>query len=194
MTVTTPRQRLTQSFSSSLLPSLLVGLACLTAGSVFAQWQWLDKDGRKVFSDRAPTADIPEKNIQKRPGGRAAKTAASVEAAANSEGAASATVKTAASAPQGVANDLKLSGVDKELEQKKKQAAEAEAAKKKVEEEKTAKTKNENCARAKQAKATLESGVRMGRTNAKGEREVLDDAARADETKRVKAIMDASCN
>ena len=194
MTVTTPLQRLTQSFASSLLPSLMVGLACLTAGSVFAQWQWLDKDGRKVFSDRAPTADIPEKNILKRPGGQTAKTAAPVEAATNSEGAVSASVKTAASAPQGVASGPKLSGVDKELEQKKKQAADAEAAKKKVEEENITKTKIENCARAKQAKATLESGVRMGRTNAKGEREVLDDAARADETKRVKAIMDASCN
>jgi hypothetical protein len=193
MTVTTPLQRLTQSFASLLRPSLLVGLACLTAGSVFAQWQWLDKDGRKVFSDRAPTADIPEKNILKRPGGQAAKTAAPVDVVANSEGAVSASAKSATSAPQGAASGLKLSGVDKELDQKKKQAADAEAAKKKVEEEKITKAKIENCARAKQAKATLESGVRIGRTNAKGEREVLDDAARADETKRVKAIMDASC-
>lgn len=190
MTVTPSLQRLTRL----MLPPLLAVFACLTGVSAFAQWQWLDKDGRKVFSDRAPTADIPEKSILKRPGGQAAKPAASIEAAANAEGAGPASVKTAASAPQVAASGLKLSGVDKELEQKKKQAADAEAAKKKAEEEKITKAKIENCARAKQAKATLESGVRIGRTNAKGEREVLDDAGRADETKRVKAIMDASCN
>jgi hypothetical protein len=38
------------------------------AFSAFAQWQWIDKDGRKVYSDRSPSSDIPEKNILKRPG------------------------------------------------------------------------------------------------------------------------------
>jgi hypothetical protein len=32
-----------------------------------AQWQWIDKDGRKVYSDRSPPSDIQEKNILKRP-------------------------------------------------------------------------------------------------------------------------------
>ncbi|MFX6884193.1 DUF4124 domain-containing protein, partial [Acinetobacter baumannii] len=42
-----------------------------------AQWQWIDKDGRKVFSDRPPPQEIPEKNILKQPGGtRAARPAA----------------------------------------------------------------------------------------------------------------------
>ena len=190
MTVTPSFQRLTRL----LLPLLVAALACLSSASAFAQWQWLDNDGRKVFSDRAPTADIAEKNILKRPGGQVPKAAAPLEAVANSEGAAPASVKTTASAPQRAASGLKLSNVDKELEQKKKQAADAEAAKVKAEEEKISKAKIENCARAKQAKVTLDSGVRIGRTNAKGEREVMDDAARADEAKRVKAIMDASCN
>ena len=43
------------------------------------------------------------------------------------------------------------------------------------------------------AKATLESGMRMARVNDKGEREVLDDAQRAAELKRVNAIIASDC-
>jgi hypothetical protein len=55
------------------------------------------------------------------------------------------------------------------------------------------KAKVENCARAKQAKANFNSGVRVSRINEKGEREVLDDAARAIEVKRIQAIMNSDC-
>ena len=98
-----------------------------------------------------------------------------------------------ASAPQGASSVPKLSGVDKELMEKKKRAADAEAAKRRAEEEKVVKAKVENCALGKQAKAGLDSGVRIGRTNAQGEREIMDDAARAAETKRVQNIIDSSC-
>ena len=39
----------------------------------------------------------------------------------------------------------------------------------------------DNCRRARTHMATLDSGMRMSRTNDKGEREVLDDKQRADE-------------
>ena len=39
----------------------------LCAQMVSAQWLWLDNDGRKVFSDRAPPPEIPDKNILKQP-------------------------------------------------------------------------------------------------------------------------------
>ena len=181
-----------------LLPRLLAGAACLAALTAAAQWQWLDKDGRKVYSDRAPPADVLDKNIVKRPGGTA-KAAPKAEPPLNADG----TVAVAAQATQGAAQTAtgpqpassvpKLSGVDKDLVEKKKQAADAEAAKRRADEEKITKAKVENCALGKQAKANLDSGVRMARTNAKGEREVLDDAARAAETKRVQSIIDASC-
>jgi hypothetical protein len=83
--------------------------------------------------------------------------------------------------------------VDKDLEEKKKQAADAEAAKRKAEEERVTKAKVENCARAKQGKATYDSGVRISRSNATGEREVLDDAARAAELKRIQSVIDSDC-
>lgn len=149
-----------------------------------AQWQWTDKDGRKVFSDRAPPADILDKDILKRPASRGV-TAGTLAAPAS--------VAAAASAPQGAASAPKLSGVDKELAEKKKKAEEAEAAKRKAEEERVLKAKVENCARAKQAQTSLGSGMRIARTNEKGEREVLDDAARASEVKRIQSIIDSDC-
>lgn len=166
-------------------------MACLMSLTAFAQWQWIDKDGNKVFSDRGPGADIPEKNILKRPGGRvavnvAASTAGTDETAANAAQAGASAAKAAASAP-------KPSGVDKDLLEKKKKADEAEAAKRKAEEEKIAKAKAENCTRAKQAKAGFDSGVRIVKTNEKGEREVMDEAARAAEVKRIQSIMDSDC-
>ena len=85
------------------------------------------------------------------------------------------------------------SGVDKALEEKKKQAEAAEAAKKKAEEQKQAQARAENCKRAREAKAGLDSGVRIARTNTKGEREILDDNQRAAEDKRINGIIQSDC-
>jgi hypothetical protein len=87
----------------------------------------------------------------------------------------------------------KISGVDKELEAKKKQAADIELAKRRVEEERLTKAKIENCARAKQSKATLDSGLRIAQVNKAGEREVMDDASRAVEAKRIQSIIETDC-
>lgn len=158
-----------------------------SASGALAQWQWLDNDGRKVFSDRAPGADIPDKNILKRPAG---KRIAAATAVANAEDPAAPATAPAPAMPASAAKGV---GVDKELEAKKKQAADAEAAKRKAEEDRVTKAKIENCARAKQAKTTFDSGVRVSRTNAAGEREVMDDAARATEAKRIQGVIDADC-
>ena len=164
---------------------LLLTVALAGLGSAaYAQWQWIDKDGHKVFSDRAPSTDVPDKNILKRPGSRASQPAAPVGAEPGEPAAASLPLPTA-SKPVG--------GLDKELEAKKKQAQDAEAAKRKAAEEEVTKAKIENCARAKQAKTTFESGIRVARTNAAGEREVMDDAARAAELKRIQGIMAKDC-
>jgi hypothetical protein len=83
--------------------------------------------------------------------------------------------------------------MDKDIEAKKKQAADAEAAKRKAEEDRVAKVKAENCSRAKQAKSSFDSGVRISRTTASGEREILDDAARAVELKQIQGIIESEC-
>ncbi|MFO1243607.1 MAG: DUF4124 domain-containing protein [Ramlibacter sp.] len=168
---------------------LFLAFVCMVPLLAAAQWQWIDKDGRKVFSDRAPPADVPAKNILKQPA--AAAPAAAAAAPAQAETAAA--PATATATPKPAANAPKLSGKDKELEDKKKAAEAAEAEKKKAEAEKVAKAKAENCARAKKAKATFDSGARIATTNAKGEREIMDDAARAVETKRLEGIIATEC-
>ncbi|MEO6972581.1 MAG: DUF4124 domain-containing protein [Rhodoferax sp.] len=167
--------------------AVLFGVACLMSVSAIAQWQWIDKDGHKVFSDRAPPADTPEKNILRQPAAAAHVTSlpsATMVPAVNSN----------PSAPKVEGVAPKLSGKDKELEEKKKQAEDATAAKKKADDEKVAKAKADNCARARQSKVGLDSGVRIARTNDKGEREIMDDTARAAETQRVQSIINSDCN
>jgi hypothetical protein len=162
-----------------LLRVTVLGLACALPSASFAQWQWIDKDGRKVFSDQSPPAEIPARNIIKQPGvkGPAAEPVAP---------AASQAARPAPAVP-------KLSGNDQELQEKKKQAAAAEADKNKAHEEQVAKVRAENCERAKLSKASFDSGARIARTNAKGEREYIDDATRAAETKRLAVIIASDC-
>lgn len=166
-----------------MLQLLLIAALTGACGGAFAQWQWIDKDGRKVFSDRAPPDDILDKNILKRPAGRAPSAPLAQENTGSTE----------AAAPALPASGSKVATADKELEAKKKQAADAEAAKRKAEEERVTKAKVENCARAKQAKTSFDSGIRIARTNVAGEREIMDDAARAAEAKRIQGVIDTDC-
>jgi len=162
-----------------LIRILLIGLS-LTIFSASAQWVWLGKDGRKVFSDRAPALDIPEKNILKQPG--AALKAAEPTA---SDAAPVAVVAKPAAA--------KASSLDANLAARKAKADQAEQAKRQAEASKTAQIKADNCERAKQAKLNFESGSRVSRINKQGEREIMDDASRALELKRIAEIIASQC-
>jgi hypothetical protein len=167
----------------------LLSLACLLPLAATAQWQWLDKDGRKVFSDQAPPPDIPAGRILKQPGVRAPAAAAS----ANVNASANTTAAAAAAAPTGVDPALKPAGKDRALEEKRKQNEAAEAEKKKAQEAKVAEAREDNCRRARANKAGFESGQRIAYTNEKGEKEYMDDARRATELKRVEDIIARDC-
>lgn len=166
--------------------ALFFALAMATSLTAAAQYQWIDKNGSRVYSDVAPPADIPAKNILKQPRGSSLTAPVAAAPAQAAPATAAASAATPASGPA-------TAGVDKALEEKKKQAEAAEAAKKKAEEQKLAQARAENCKRAREGKATLDSGVRMARTNEKGEREVLDDTQRAAELKRINGIIQSDC-
>jgi hypothetical protein len=83
--------------------------------------------------------------------------------------------------------------VDKELEEKAKKAEAEEKAKRAAEEAKVAKAKADSCSRAREGKSTLDSGIRIAKVNAKGEREIMDDGARAAEQKRIQSVIDSDC-
>jgi hypothetical protein len=161
----------------------------LLSCSAMAQWAWTDEQGRAIFSDRAPATSVPDKRIFKRP--IPARLTPNPEPTPNT-GADAASAKTA-SPTQPAASAVQTSGLDKELAERKKKAEQAQAEQRKFEEERVDKLKADNCERARQAQKTLESGVRLSRTNAQGEREILDDTARAAESKRLQAIMATDC-
>jgi len=165
---------------------VLASVFCLLPLVASAQWMWIDKDNKKVFSDQGPPSDIPEKNILRRPGAMRAAPAAAPAAS---------TEPGASPAPQArVANAAKPTGVDKELEEKTRKAEEAEKAKKAAEEQKLAQAKSANCELAKQGKATFESGMRVARVNPKtGEREIMTDEQRAAEQQRLQSVIASDC-
>ena len=187
----------------------LCALTCglLLSATAHAQWGWTDKDGRRIFSDQAPGAEIADKNVFKRPAGAKASAVGTVtplgQTDANGKSAstdpkdvakeAQAAALAAASAPKTAASGPKVSGKDSELEKKKKETEAAEAAKKKAEETKQAAARAENCERAKKSLATLNSGVRVATTNAKGERDIMGDTDRAAEVKRTQDIVSSEC-
>lgn len=163
----------------------LLALACALPLVASAQWIWVDKDGRKVFSDRAPTPDVPAEHILKAPKGvalPAPPAAPSTVAATPSEAAADKSGATP-----------KLAGKDKTLEERRKQLAGAEAEKKKAEQATYVALRNDNCSRAKASKAGFETGARITRFNSKGEREYLSDDERAAEVKRLEDIIARDC-
>ena len=156
--------------------------AALLASPAEAQWKWKDKGGRVQYSDLPPPAGTPEADILGKPGAR--RTVAVTPAAPAS----------AASAPLAAASGaLVPRTADPELEAKRKKAEEELAAKAKAEQERIAAARAENCTRAKRQLATLESGMRLVRANAKGEREFIDDKQRADETRLARDTIRSDC-
>ena len=155
---------------------LVAALGLVLAMPAMAQWKWRDANGRVTASDLPPPREIPEKDILQRPGAnqRAATPAAAVAASAAASGAA---------AP----------AADKELEARKRAADAQQQAKQKADEQRAAAVRAENCSRARTHLATLETGQRMARINAKGEREVIDDATRADEMRRAREVIASDC-
>ena len=167
--------------------------ACVVAGSLVAlmasmpsqagvQWKWRDANGVMQYTDRPPPAGTPDSQILSRPLG--ARTPKVVDAAA-SDGAAAPIASKAASAAG--------KAVDPELEARRRKADEKKAADQKAEEEKQAKARAENCERARSYERTLQDGLRISRTNAKGEREILDDKGRAEEMQRTQEAIQGNC-
>jgi hypothetical protein len=151
-------------------------LGALLAVPAHAQWKWRDKNGQVQYSDLPPPAGVAEGDILQRPNVSQRRAPAPPLPGAS-----------AASAP------LAPKGSDPELEAKKRKTEQEAASKKKAEDDKVAAAKADSCTRAKEQVRTIDSGVRISRTNEKGEREYLDDSARAAEAKRARDIVASDC-
>ena len=163
-----------------------------------AQWKWKDKGGRTQYSDLPPPAGTPDQDILSRPSSPRRSNAAPASASAPSSpanmttttGSPGSTPAPPGSAPAATAPPK---AVDPEFEAKRKKAEGEVQAKNKAEEDRVAAAKADNCARARAQLRTFESGIRVTRTNDKGEREFLDDKQRADETKHAKDVIASDC-
>ena len=158
-----------------------------------AQWKWRDKNGQMQYSDLPPPPSVSDRDILLRPsvGQRAAiqpSTGTSTTAASASASASASAGISAERAPA-----LVPKGVEPALEAKRKQSEQDEANKRKADEPRLAAVKAENCSRAQANLRTLQSGSRMTRTNEKGEREVFDDAMRAEESRRTREDIASNC-
>ncbi len=156
----------------------LIALTLTMAVQAQNIWKWRDADGRVQVSDRPPAASVPDSAIIQRPG-NAAGRAASVAPAAP------------ASAASGIARG------DSELEAKKRKLASDKIAADQVAQqaakEKQAAQKADTCRRARNDLAAVDGGMRIARANEKGEREFLDDKARAAESNRLRQLVLDNC-
>ena len=82
---------------------------------------------------------------------------------------------------------------DPELEARRKKAADEQELKQKAQLDKDNAQRAENCARAKSHLSALNDGMRIARTNDKGEREILDDKGRAEEMQRSRQVIASDC-
>lgn len=163
-------------------------LACLSLAALAlmlqsapaeAQWKWRDSRGQIHISDIPPPRDVPEKDVLQRPELAVRKPAPPPPAAT-------------ASAPA-VAGPSGKVPVDAELEERKRKAEQEQAARAKAGEQRAAAVRKDNCQRARDQLATLDSGQRIARIKADGEREILDDNARARETQRAREAIASEC-
>lgn len=150
---------------------LLLVLLAGTAGAAEI-YTWKDRDGRVNYADNPPSGSTQARTLS----GRDTEpvTALATQPAA------------AESAPKSVA--------DQDLEFRKRQAEAAEQKAKAAKEAAAAEEKQKNCERARIQLKALESGQRVAQFNAKGEREFLDDAQRAQAIASAKKAADSWCN
>ena len=188
---------------------LLIALSLSACSfSVFAQWQWVDDTGRKVFSDRPPPAHISPKQILKQPPGAKAldnNTAVLYPSADNlSEASSVAMAKAQAEKDAKAATEqaqLKEQQAhdkaqaqedeeDKALEEAQKKAQEAEH---KQQAAQQAKARKDNCQRAQAAQKSLQSGALQAYVNEKGERGIMTEPVRTAELQRAQKAIKDNC-
>lgn len=176
------------SRTAAFLLAALGGLALAPAADAAGQWKWREANGRIVYSDRPPPGHISEKAILQRPPGMVPQAVPpSPKGPSLVPGTPAVVTLPASAATSGVP------GTEPELEARRRKEAEAKEAQAQAEAAKLAAAKAENCARARGQLKVLDDGVRIARTNEKGEREILDDKARAAEQSRLRAVIASDC-
>lgn len=170
---------LTSAASGLASAALLMLALAVTPAQAGTQWKWRDASGAIQYSDRPPPPGTPDSAILARPPAPA-RQVRTVETPALANGAAPAPT----TAPK---------TADPELEARRKKAEDERITRQKADEDKQAKVRADNCERARGYERSLKDGLRIARTNEKGEREILDDQARNEELQRTQETIQSNC-
>ena len=167
-------------------------ISLLVAAPAAAEiYQWRDARGQVHYSD-APAAGAdakPMRAASRPPTPRT--TVGEVAGDAEDANAAGKTAPGNGNASAEPAKPKTLAAKEVEFRQRRAEAAEASA--KAETERQRAAARERDCGQARNQLAALESGQRMARFNSDGEREVLDDAARAEEAARARTYVESAC-
>jgi hypothetical protein len=149
---------------------LIVTLVFATAASA-QQYKWVDKDGKVRYGDVPPPGANATRLKAPPPGASAPSSAPAPSAAAKKDG-----------------KPLTPEEAFRQRQEASRKDADKQA---KADQEKA--LNQENCTRAREALVGLESGQRIVRTDAKGERYYLDEAQIAQQTARARETVKQYC-
>ncbi len=153
---------------------LIVAAFLVVSVGAFAQpYKWVDSNGRIQYSEHPPTGVSDAQTVKRRIG-----TATGVPGADAS----------------GSAKAEPLTVTEQEQAFRKRRIEAQEKAQKQAKAEELDKEKRETCQVAERSLAGMESGGRMSRHTAGGEREFMNDTELAAEKDRTRKIVAASCN
>lgn len=157
---------------------LLIALLLAAAGASAQQYKWVDRNGRVQYGD-VPPAGVSAVPLRG-PSSRAPAPAAVPEGKAEES------------------DEVKKKGPltlkDQEAEFRKRREDAEKARLKQAEAAEQMAAKKENCSLAQNQLRTMESGQRISRTDASGERYFLDDAQIAQETAKARQAVQQWCN
>ena len=140
-------------------------LLLLLAPAAIAQiYSWRDAEGKMHYSDQPPTAVANTRKLEP------------------------------AQAPTEETDKARRKLAKDELDFRKRQLDAEESAAKAAKSEKEASERQENCKQARAYLQALESGVRIARSDEKGERNIIDDQGRQQETVSARSAVTSWCN
>ena len=169
---------------SRLVLSGMAAALLFAAGAQATMYKWKDKEGHTHFTDTPPPAGVKSSTIKPPPEPPAPPAKSEDKGAKDEKGAKPA----AAKEPK-----KPLTPAEQEMEFKRRIKAAQEAAAKEEKAKQEAAARKENCANARESLRTLESGQRIQKVDAKGERYFIDDKQRAADTKRAHEAVNQWC-
>ncbi|MBV8208994.1 MAG: DUF4124 domain-containing protein [Burkholderiaceae bacterium] len=171
-------------------------LLCSLGSIAAAQWAWRDESGHTVYSDQPPPAGVRPTDVLREP--TPARAAAPSDLAEPEPAAAppAADSPGAAAAPAPVPNAAAphtptMSERDADFRKRVKERADAE--KKLADVQSETAQKAADCERARGYMKSLDSGMRLIRTNPDGTRELLSDEQRNAEVQRTREMIQSRC-